>query len=289
MAGILFGTSGSFIRILAKADLNTVTIVAQRASFAVVLLAIVLFFYDRSLLKIKLRDLWIFALAGICGINIMNLCLTVSMQELTMSFAAVLLSTFPVFVFILSAVLFKERITKLKITCSILAILGCYMVSEMPGILSSLTFSGKGLFLGILTPIFYSIYSIASRVAVDRGYQALTITFYSIAFMALASVPFADWSAIGSYAAGGNTAVHIAVLLAHAICVAVLPYLLFTIGIQHIDVGKAAILSSSEPAAAMLYGALFFHEIPSIAAIIGLIVASIAIALISMPEPEHGT
>ena len=289
LAGILFGTSGSFIRVLAKADFNTVTIVAQRASFAVVILAIVLFFYDRSLLRIRLKDLWLFALAGVCGINIMNLCLTVSMQELTMSFAAVLLSIFPMFVFILSAILFKERVTKLKVICSVLAVLGCYMVSEMPGILSTLTFSGRGLFLGILTPIFYSFYSIASRVAVDRGYQALTITFYSILFMALASIPFADWTVIGEYAVSGTPAAHIAILLEHALCVAVLPYMLFTIGIQHIDVGKAAILSSSEPAAAMLFGALFFHEIPSIVAVGGLIVASIAIALICMPETETPT
>jgi len=288
LAGILFGSAGSFIRVLAKADFNTVTIVAQRASFATVILFAVLFFYDRSLLKIRWKDIWIFALTGVCGINIMNLCYNIAMQELTMSFAAVLLSVFPVFVFIFSALFFGERVTKMKIICSMMAILGCYMVSEMPGLLTPLDLSGKGLFMGLLTPIFYSVYSIASRIAVERGYQALTITCYSILMMAVASVPLADWGTVISYgASGGLTSA--AILVGHAVCVAVLPYMLFTIGIQHIEVGKAAILSSCEPVAAMIFGALLFDEIPLIVAVFGLLVTTVAICLICMPEKDGET
>lgn len=285
LAGILFGSAGSFIRVLAKAEFNTVTIVAQRAAFAVVILAVVLFFYDRTLLKIRWRDLWIFALTGVCGINIMNLCYNIAMQELTMSFAAVLLSVFPVFVFFFSAVFFGEKVTKIKLVCSALAILGCYMVSEMPGLLGPLDLSGRGLFMGVLTPIFYSVYSIASRFAVERGYQALTITFYSILMMAAASVPFADWDVVIRYGASDGL-VSMAILFGHAVCVAVLPYMLFTIGIQHIDVGKAAILSSCEPVAAMVFGALLFDEIPSVVAVFGLLVTTVAICLICMPEKD---
>ncbi len=281
----MFGSAGSFIRVLAKADFNTVTIVAQRATFAVVILAVVLFFYDRSLLRTRWKDLWIFALTGVCGINIMNLCYNIAMQELTMSFAAVILSVFPVFVFIFSAVFFDEHVTKIKIICTVLAILGCCMVSEMPGILSPLDMSGKGLFMGILTPIFYSVYSIASRFAVERGYQALTIIFYSILMMTVASVPFADWGVVIRYSFSDGFA-SIAILIGHAVCVAVLPYMLFTIGIQHIEVGKAAILSSCEPIAAMVFGALLFDEIPSIVAVLGLFVTTTAISLICMPEKE---
>lgn len=284
-AGILFGSAGTFIRILSANDFNTVTIVAQRASVATIILAIIILLYDKKLFKIRLKDIWIFALTGICGITVMNLCYNIAMQKLTMSFAAVLLSIFPVFVFMLSSVLFKERITKRKILCSCIAIAGCYMVSDIPGIIGVVNISGYGIVMGIIAPLFYSLYSIGSRLAVERGYQAMTITFYSIFIMALVSLPFADWKTVMMYALE-NPNVNLTVMITHAVCVAVLPYMLFTIGIQHIDSGTASMLSSCEPAAAMVFGAFIFNEIPSVISVVGLFVTTVAMCIICMPEKE---
>lgn len=283
MAGVLFGSAGTFIRVLQEAQFNTVTIVAQRAVFAAVFLALILPLYDKEILKIRLKDLWLFALSGVCGITVMNLCYNIAMKELTMSFAAVLLSVFPVFVLLFSAVLFKEKITLKKGICCVLAVIGCYMVSEMPGITGTFQFSKTGIIMGVLTPLFYSFYSIGSGLAMERGYKALTITFYSIVMMAIVSTPFADWKLVMNFASE-NIVSNGIILILHAVCVAVLPYMLFTIGIQHIDTGKASILSSCEPASAMLFGAVLFNEIPAGISIAGLLVTTIAICVMCMPD-----
>ncbi len=282
-AGILFGSAGSFVRPMASYGFNAVTIVAQRSAFAVILLAVVLLLYDRTLLRVKVRDLWVFALAGIFGVTIMNVCYNVAMRETTLALAAVLLSIFPIFVFLFARIFFGEKITKRKVLCSFLAILGCYMVSDLPGIAGGVPMTKMGIIMGALTPLFYSMYTIGSRFAVDRGYRSLTITFYSTVFMVIVLTPFADWGMVLEYGAAAPLA-HWSLMIGHAICVLVLPYMLFTTGIQHIDAGKASILSSCEPASAMVFGAVLFGEIPAVVSVAGLILVAVAISVISMPE-----
>lgn len=286
LSGILFGSAGVFIRIMTAYGFDSITIVGQRALFAVIIMAVVLLIYDKELLKIRLKDIWIFVISGVLGITVMNLCYNIALRETTMSFAAVMLSMFPVFVFIFSAFLFKEKVTRLKILCSGLAIAGCYMVSNMPGILEGVPVTKWGLIAGMLAPFFYSMYSIGARLAVNRGYEAITITFYSIFMMAIVlSVP-SDWGMVIEYGMSDPLR-NWTVMIAHAVCVSVLPYMLFTIGIEKIDTGKAAILSSFEPASAMMFGALFFGEMPTIVSFAGLVLATVAICLISMPERKE--
>lgn len=285
LAGIFFGSAGAFIRILSANGFDVATIVAQRAFFAVIMLLIMLLIYDRSLLIIKIKDLWIFAVTGVIGITLMNILYNVAMKEMTMSLVAVLLSMSPIGVLAVSAVFFKEKLTGLKCLCSILAIVGCYMVSNMPGILSVNHASTPGILAGIATPVFYSLYGIGSKLAVERGYQALTIAFYSILFMVIVLCPFADWGTVIGYAVSAPLA-HCSFMLGHSLFVAALPYMLFTIGIQQIDAGKASLLSSCEPAAAMVFGALLFGERPTLVSVGGLVLATIAICMVCRPDKE---
>ena len=56
---------------------------------------------------------------------------------------------------------------------------------------------------------------------------------------------------------------------------------------NYIDAGKASILASSEPAAAMVFGALLFAEIPSALSVGGMLLTVAAIVILSMPEKER--
>ena len=59
----------------------------------------------------------------------LNYCYNEAINQLTLSLAAVLLSLSPIFVMILSAFLFHEKITLKKVGCTALAIAGCILVS----------------------------------------------------------------------------------------------------------------------------------------------------------------
>ena len=73
----------------------------------------------------------------------------------------------------------------------------------------------------------------------------------------------------------------------HAVFTAILPYVFYTSAFAYIDTGKASILAAGgEPAAAMIFGFLFFGENPTLLSVIGLAITIIALAFICRPEKE---
>lgn len=53
-------------------------------------------------------------------------------------------------------------------------------------------------------------------------------------------------------------------MLMHSLCTTVCPYAFYTEALDHMEAGKASILCSCEPAAAMVFGFFLFREIPAV-------------------------
>ena len=50
------------------------------------------------------------------------------------------------------------------------------------------------------------------------------------------------------------------VMLMHSLCTAVCPYAFYTVALDHMEAGKASILCSCEPVAAMVFGFFFLGQ-----------------------------
>lgn len=283
ISGIMWGSGGIFVRTLTNVGMDAYTIISTRVMVAVLLIFVGLLFYDRSYFKIRIKDIWIFVITGMIGMFGINLCYNFAIKELTLSLAAVLLSMSPIFVLIFAAVLFKEKITKRKLLCMILALTGCALVSGIFESASGMQWSVRGILIGLLAAVFYAIYSLISKIAMKRGYHAFTITFYSLLVVMLTVLPVTDWNITTKLIADGGIKT-IIFMIVHSLCVSVLPYILFTVSLEHIDAGKASILAACEPIAAMIFGLIFFSEIPTILSIGGLVLAIIAIVIMTLPE-----
>lgn len=286
IAGIFWGSVPVFVRILTAFGMDDWTILFTRVAAATIIMGLFLLVKDRSLLKIHIRDLWLFAGSGIIAMLGLNYCYTESINALSVSLAAVLLSLSPVFVMIFAAILFHERITRLKIICTFFAMAGCFLVS---GILEAgaMKWSVYGIIIGIMSAVFYALYSIFSKIAMQKGYNVFTITFYSMLVMTVVLLPLTDWDMTAVYVSAAPVKNSL-FMIVHALCAIILPYVLFTWSLHYVDAGKAAILAAGgEPSAAMLVGIIFFNEIPSILGIIGLIITIIAISILCKPEPNR--
>ena len=285
-AGILWGSVGIFIRSLGGYGMDTATIVGSRTMISVILMLIGIAVIDKSQLKIRLKDLWIFVLASWLGMLGVNLTYNEAVNYVHLSLAAVLLSLSPVYVLILARVFFKEKITIRKAGCAALAVFGCSLASGLLENLGGMKISGYGIFLGVASGVFYAMYSLFTKIAMKRGYSGLTITFYCMVVIAVTLIPFTDWKILGAYFT--EAPVHGAIFMVlHAICGAVLPYTFYTIGFQYMDAGKVSILAAGEPVAAMVFGIFCFREIPAAIEFVGLILTVIAIVLLGMPEKVH--
>lgn len=283
LSGIFWGGGGIFIRRLMELNINSFTVVSSRVIVASIIFFICVFLYDRSLIKIKLKDLWIFVSAGILGILGLNICYNEAVKQLSLSLSAVLLSLSPIFVLIFANIFFKEKITVKKVICMILALLGCFFASGILETNETMHWTYFGIFIGFMGAFFYGLYSIFSKLAIIKNYNTLTVTLYALISIAVITLPFTDWKALSNVVVENGSGM-LVFMLFHSLCTSVFPYAFFTIALGHMDAGKASILASGEPIAAMFFGIFFYHEIPTVLSVIGVLLTLTALTLLSLPE-----
>lgn len=286
ISGAMWGSAGIFVRKLTELGMNSYTVVSVRVVLAVLILAVWLGIYDKDLLKIKLKDLWIFVAGGVVGMFGLNICYNFAISELSLSLAAVLLSLSPVFVLFMAAILFKEKITSKKVICMTIAIAGCVLASGVLESASTMRWSVKGIIVGTIGAFFYGLYGIISKTAMERGYHAFTTTFYCLFMVMLVVIPLTNWKLVTNVVVANPVKMSV-FLVIHSLCTSVLPYILYTFSIRYIDAGMASILASGEPVAAMIFGVIFFSEIPTVLSVVGIVLVIVALALLSMPDKKH--
>lgn len=286
ISGICFGSAGIFVRELSE-NMNSTSIISSRVVIAILLLGLWIAVYHPNYFKIKLKDIWIFVGAGVIGTLGLNICYNFSINELSLSLSAVLIALSPIFVIIFAFILFHESITKKKIISIILALAGCVLTSGIFENNASMQWTWIGIFVGSAGAVFYALYSVFSKVGMKRGYQALTITFYSMVAITVVLLPFTQWGHIANYITL-NPIRNTLFMVIHSLCTAVCPYAFYTIALDHMDAGKASILCSCEPVAAMVFGIFFFKEIPTALSIIGLIIVLVALAMLVLPDKNEG-
>lgn len=282
-AGVLWGSVGVFVRKMDAFGMDNFTMMFIRMFLGVLLMLAGLIVVDRNLLKVKLKDAGIILFGALAGNLGLSFFYNEAIIKLSLSFAAVLLSTFPVFVMILAAIFFKERITKRKVTCMLLAIAGCVLVSGFLEAGGNIIWSAAGLAVGVLSAFCYGLYSIITKMIMQRGYHSITITFYFMAVIMAVMAPFADLQVLGQFVTEAPVA-NTSFLVLHSALCAVIPYVIYTMSFNYMDSGKAAILAAIEPAAAMVFGALFFSEIPSLLSVVGMFVTISALSVLCLPE-----
>ena len=284
LAGCLWGCMGLFVRPLDEKGLNSWDIVFLRAVCTAVCMAVFLLIYDRSLFRIKLKDVWCFLGTGLLSIVFFNLCYFKEITLTPLSVAAILLYTAPAFVMIISAFCFKEKLTRRKLIALVLSFVGLIFVTGVIGDAGKLTV--KTLLIGLGAGLGYALYSIFGRYALERGYHSFTISFYTFLFASLGTVFFARPGFIikNAFDSFGG----VAFVIAFALISTVLPYIVYTIGLKSVENGFASIIASIEPVIATLNGILWFHERMTIGVLVGIVLVLSGIALSQLPVKGKG-
>ena len=277
-AGTLWGLMGIFVRKLSTYGFSSLQIACLRILFGAVLFLVITGGYRRELLKIRLRDVGLFLGMGLLSLLLFTVCYFTTINLASLSVAAILLYTSPIWVMLMSAICFREKITRRKLLCAAMAFGGCVLVSGM-GSASGL--SPMVLVTGLLSAVGYGLYSIFGTFAL-RKYQPLTVTTYAFLFGALGAVVLCKPSEIISVIASAPSPGGLVLLLAvTAFVTAVLPYLLYTVGLSHMRASAAAIMASIEPVVATAAGALVFGEALTLSAFTGIALVLCAIVLLN--------
>lgn len=271
IAAALWGSMGLFVRYFETLGLGSMDIVFLRVSVAAVVFTATVGFLRPSSFRIKFKDLWCFLGTGLISIAMFNFCYFRTITLTSLSAAALLLYFAPVIVVLLSAVFFKEKITLLKGIACLLAFGGCILVSDLKGG----SIPTIGLVTGLLSAFGYAMYSIFSRMAMNRGYHSFTILVYTFLFAIPGVLPFTDLGGtFGALQAAGWKGWVMMILL--GLVTAVLPYAFYTLGLSGLEAGAASVMASIEPVVATVLGACIFGESFSILGIL-LVLAGVVL------------
>jgi len=275
LASIAWAVTGIFVSALDGYGFTTSFLSAVRSVLPALIIGILLLITDRKAFKVRLKDIWVFFGTGILSFSFFTYCYYISITNNGMAVAAVLLYTAPVFVSIISAVVFKTALTKHNIIALVLSLTGCAFVSGILEVESSV--SVLGILTGLGSGLGYALYTIFGEVAIRKGYKSGTISFYTFAFASIATVILTISSKQPSYSFDIKL---ILILILFALVTAVFPYLLYTKGLEGTEPSTASILATCEPLAAAVLGVVVIHEELSFPKVIGilLILSSLLVA-----------
>ena len=276
LAGIIWGTMGIFVNEMESIGFNTAQSSAIRLTGAAIAFVITVFFADSSKFKIHIKDLWLFAVIGIVSVLGMSLLYLYTISKTSLSVAAILLYTSPIWVILISAVFFKEKMTWQKVVALVCAFLGCILVSYTGDESGSI---GIWYFIiGLGSGIAYGLYSIFGTIALKK-YHSYTVTMYSFLFAASGAwVVAKPQSIIPVMQDYPNKTYMISIMILIGLVTAYITFMLYTIGLKHIAPGKAAIMACSEPLAAAVLGYLVYGQSASIT---GILLIFFAIMLVN--------
>lgn len=277
LAGCLWGIIAIFVNVLTNLGCSSLECVAIRVSFA----AIILFFYllvtDKKKLRIQWKDIGYFLGTGILSIVFFSFCYFKAIEVIGgAAVPALLLYTAPIFVMVMSALFFKEKITMKKMISLVATFIGLGFVTG--AFTGGEKISVIAFWFGIGSGFGYALYSILGKFVAEK-YDAVTITMYTFIVASLVAIPF---SGITNHLLLFVSIKGCTAAIGLAFFSTALPFLLYTKGLQGIEAGKAAILATVEPFVAAIVGTVIFKESFDFPKIVGMLMILFAIVYLNV-------
>ena len=280
LAGCFWGSMGIFVRRLGTYGFSSIQIVSIRVTLAALFFALVLLIKDRAGFKLMLRDLPLFLGLGFGSILFFTVCYFTAITMMSLSTAAILLYTSPVWIMIMSILFFHEKMDSRKLMALVLAFAGCVLVSGISG--GGLT--PIGLLVGLGSGLGYGLYSILGTIALRR-YSPYTVTTYTFIFAAVGSWFICRPADIfNKFSNATDLGFLVVFCCLTALITAVIPFLAYTLGLQSVEASKAGIIATIEPMVATLIGIVVFSEPLTITSGLGILLILAAVVMLNLKQ-----
>ncbi len=278
LAGCFWGSMGIFVRKLGTYNFDSIQIVSIRLTIAAIFFSLVLFIKEHSGFKIAVRDIPLFLGLGFGSILFFTVCYFTAITMMSLSTAAILLYTSPIWIMLMSVVFFHEKLDGKKLTALFFAFAGCILVSGISG--EGMTL--KGLLVGLGSGLGYGLYSILGTVAL-RKYTPYTVTTYTFIFAAIGSWFICNpGDMFSKFSKAPDLGFLIIFCVITALITAVIPFLAYTLGLQSVEASKAGIIATIEPMVATLIGMIVFSEPLTLMSGLGILLILAAVVILNL-------
>lgn len=273
-SAIFFGTAGIFVKLAYKTGIDSVSLLIVQYIIAVFIMFIIAFLKDRKKLYVNKKELFSMAVLGAVGNTLMTVFYYKAFEHLQVAMVTMLLFTYPIMVFIYSAIFENEKIQFKRMMAIVLAFIGCVFTLNIFS--EGIKYSIKGLVFGILSAVFYAFMNLYTEKKLEKS-DALSINAYSTLFslitLFLIKTPgflFEGYIKFESF-------IYIIIL---AVLCEIIPLTLLYTAIQRIGALKVSVIGNLEIPTAMIVSFMFLRESISIMQILGAILIVYAVYLI---------
>jgi drug/metabolite transporter (DMT)-like permease len=242
-----FGTLAIFGRFLYADGVDTFTMLFLRFGIAALLMTLILILRRESFPRG--RVLWQLIGMGALGYVGQSFSYLSAIKYASAGLVALLLYLYPMFVFVLSVIVLREKVTGLKILALILALTGTTLTVDPAG------GQVNGILIAISAALIYSVYIIVGTGVMKHvsAIQSSAVIFASAAAVYGVLMMFSGVHLPSTNSGWLN-------IIGIVLVATVIPVAAFLAGLERIGPTNAAMLSTLEPVVTVLLAAWIFNE-----------------------------
>lgn len=268
-----FGTLAIFGRFLYADGMDTFTILFLRFGISALLMAIILLACRETFPRGKI--LFLLIGMGALGYVGQSFSYLTALQYASAGLVALLLYLYPTFVFVLSVIVLREKVTSLRVVALILALIGTALTVDPAG--------GQlpGILLAICAALIYSVYIIIGTNVMKHVSPVQS----SMVIFASAGGVYGILMALNGVRLPSTNVGWINVL-GIVLVATVIPVVAFLAGLERIGPTNAAMLSTLEPVVTVFLATWIFDERLKPIVMLGGGLILIAVILLTRVELE---
>lgn len=279
LSGITFGTIGYFGIRLFEAGFSVSEMLFWR--FIIAAFCLVFLIKIPEYTKTSPKALFSCFLLGGIFYSLSTFCFFTAIPHIGTGIAMVTFYLFPILVALLNWLIDKRRFSWLETAALGLIIPGVVLLS----ITDDVRFNAYGMMIGLGSAVFYGIYFYASKKSgnfISPVLASLMVCLGNAFFYFLACLK--NGSFYPPYALGAWI-----ICLGFSLIGTALPLWLLFVGLKHINVTKAALISVLEPISTLVIGVIALNELLSVSQIIGIIVILVAALIVQIRVKKQPT
>ena len=252
LSALIYGIAPMLAKIAYMGGVNGMTLTFLRTFLMLPLLFILMLARGRSF-RLNKKELFDIIILGVVGGSFSIISLYAAYDYISTGLATTLHFIYPLIIVVVSALIYREKITNMKLAAVMLVTLGIFLFVDLNTAADKI-----GVILAVLSGVFYSFYVIYMDHSGLDKMDYVKLTFYLMIIMSAGTFIFGAATKSIVFNEMSGTAWIFAVIISFLITIGAIP--LFQAGVRYEGASTAGIVSALEPITTIILGALFLGE-----------------------------
>lgn len=252
LSALIYGLAPMLAKIAYGGGVNGMTLTFLRTFLMLPLLFALMLARGQSF-RLNKRELFDIIILGVVGGSLSIISLYAAYDYISTGLATTLHFIYPLIIVVVSALIYREKITNMKLAAVMLVTLGIFLFVDLTSRADKI-----GVALAVLSGVFYSFYVIYMDHSGLDKMDYVKLTFYLMIIMSAGTFIFGAATKSIGFAEMNGTAWVFAALISFLITIGAIP--LFQAGVRYEGASTAGIVSALEPITTIILGALFLGE-----------------------------